>query len=69
MTVTTICSGCMAEVTVDSGQAHAIKPSNGARGVHHRPATLVTSMTWVEDGVVFWDCPLCGHADSFDPDA
>lgn len=35
----TICSGCMAEVVIEGGQAVAIRPSNGVRGVHHRPAT------------------------------
>ena len=72
MLIDTDCSGCRIDVRVNilrgSGTVTATVASNGKRGSAHVPAHDVDGPAWVEDttGLVMWDCPVCGYADSFD---
>lgn len=70
-TVTT-CSDCMADVAVDvDALTVTVKvPSNGLRGSKHVPAHTLTAEAAEEgSGLIVWECPACGHADSLDVDA
>lgn len=68
----TTCSACRATLKVSSVHltVTATRPSNGVRGKNHVPAHKVTSDAYVTDetgeDVIYWDCPLCEHADSLD---
>lgn len=69
MSVIQPCSGDLShDVTiVDDGAVTAVVPSNGIQGKRHVPAHTVATDWWREHGVFYWDCPVCGHADSYDP--
>ena len=70
MTKTT-CSECFIDLIIDldAGVVRATIPSNGRRGSLHVPAHDVEADLTVDEGtdLIMWDCPACGHADSFDP--
>ena len=67
----TTCSGCRVEVTLRTAAATAtvLIPSNGRRGDLHVPAHTVTAALFGDDDLIEWECPACGHPDSFDPNA
>lgn len=69
--ITTTCSGCSETVKVDRDRATvtARRASNGVRGQRHVPAhDVVVDLDSDDEHLLMWDCPLCGHADSFDLD-
>ncbi|GAB3081150.1 hypothetical protein GCM10027053_52170 [Intrasporangium mesophilum] len=67
--IKTDCSDCRIDLTVDTsaGTVTARIPSNGKRGSLHVPAHTATSDLWDDGDLWMWDCPVCGHADSYDP--
>ena len=66
------CSNC-AEIlllSIDNGIINGTRVSNGLRGSKHIPKSVLPSdiSEDPESDLIMWDCPLCGYADSFDPD-
>jgi hypothetical protein len=68
--IKTTCSDCFADLVIDEcyGSVTTTVPSNGRRGSKRVEARKVTLDAWMdaEGDLVMWDCPACGHADSYD---
>jgi hypothetical protein len=69
--ITTTCSECAEDVVLRTaaGTVTVAVASNGRRGSLHVPAHTVTSDLSGDDDLYEWECPACGHPDSFDPNA
>lgn len=63
------CSGCNAEFDLDTVALTVTMrvPSNGKRGAGHVVAHRVAAEAVEYNGLVEWDCPTCGYAESYDP--
>lgn len=71
--IKTTCSGgrgCREDVVLDleQGTATVHVASNGRRGSLHVPDHDVVADLTEEGPLLLWDCPACGHADSYDLD-
>lgn len=62
------CSGCAEPFTLYTGTFVVTMrvPSNGKRGSLHVAAHKVTAEAVESDGLILWDCPRCGYAESYD---
>lgn len=65
-TIHTNCSDCMTDLVIDGDKVTAQIPSSGSRGSKFVPAHEATSEVTGDDDLLMWDCPACGHADSYD---
>lgn len=72
--IKTTCSECRTDLRVELvengtyGKVRATISSNGLRGAKHVAKHEVAEDVWADDaGLFLWECPACGHADSFDP--
>jgi hypothetical protein len=65
--ITSECSGCMEPFTLNRTTLVVTMtvPSNGRRGSLHMPAHVVATDAAVGSlGLIEWDCPRCGYAES-----
>jgi len=60
------CSGCFEPFTLNTVAmtVKMIRPSNGIQGRRHVPAGPVKADVSEYKGLLEWDCPLCGYAES-----
>ena len=62
------CSGCMEPFRLDCANLTVtmVVPSNGLRGARHVAAHTVSTEASLNqrDGLILWDCPRCGYAES-----
>lgn len=69
--IKTDCSNCRADLTLNTEALTLTMrvASNGRRGSLHVAAHTLTAEVGFDGDLYLWECPACGHADSYWPGA